>query len=118
MLTPARSNRWFEPNSLSLNQTDETLAMAIGTIAFIEKAARWPRDENNARYGALNPAAMAPATPQPMKISVLRTPWSFVRKLPIVANAQAAVLTHRNAARRNEGGRVEPNPIHIVRCRR
>ena len=37
MLTPARSNRWFEPKSLSLNQTDETLAMAIGTIAFIEK---------------------------------------------------------------------------------
>ena len=87
MLTPDRSKIWAEPKKASLNHTDDTLAMAIGAIARIEKCLRTASCAKTIpAIGALNPAAMAPATPQPINMSVLSAPPVVcLRKLPIVA---------------------------------
>ena len=87
MLTPDRSKIWAEPKKASLNHTDDTLAIAIGAIARMEKCRRTASCAKTIpAIGALKPAAIAPATPQPMNISVLSTPPVVCRKkLPIVA---------------------------------
>ena len=77
MSRPAESimNRLETPNRRSLNQTALTDASAIGTIDRMEKCLRiasWAKI--TPAIGALNPAAIAPATPQPMNTSVVRTP--------------------------------------------
>ena len=86
-VTPSMVNRRELPNIWSLNQAALTLATAIGAMARIEK---WRRIASCANtipaMGALNPAAIAPATPQPMKTSVVSAPpVTCRRKLPIVA---------------------------------
>ena len=79
-----RSNKGAEPKNLSENQDEEMLATAIGAMARSEK---WRRTASWANttpaIGALKPAAIAPATPQPMKTSVVRNrPEIWRRALP------------------------------------